>query len=392
MATSSAIQPSIKGAMVASDSKENSLLPDIYIDEYGSGSGHRPQSKLWSWVKTSLKTEASSLYDYTSESPQDQVLSLSPHELQQPLVETVHSNSTETFIIKQLEESSEVHQIISETTAIQLPQTTNQSKMDYITSSFRGTTLKKPQMMLTAKPSAESTVGQQIPGLIDQEHSGSFALEPVSSAESTSHKSADEDTRSTIYEVSAMPPWGMLTASDDFTGEFQTFHSTVTPSNFDGIMMSSSAVVTMTEDSIHVLSDIPATQPTLFQPTVIPTMLEKDLITNVQEVPGQSQVGTTIYSPEIKQEGRQPFMTDSYMELSTSAHPAEMTTMVWATQEDKKSSVTIPGRDLVVFFSLRVTNMMFSEDLFNKNSPDYKALEQQFLELVRKYSVFQFLF
>lgn len=44
---------------------------------------------------------------------------------------------------------------------------------------------------------------------------------------------------------------------------------------------------------------------------------------------------------------------------------------------------TRPGRDLTVFFSLRVTNMVFSMDLFNKSSSEYKALEQQFLELVR---------
>uniref|UniRef100_A0A3B1KKF4 Interphotoreceptor matrix proteoglycan 1 n=1 Tax=Astyanax mexicanus TaxID=7994 RepID=A0A3B1KKF4_ASTMX len=39
------------------------------------------------------------------------------------------------------------------------------------------------------------------------------------------------------------------------------------------------------------------------------------------------------------------------------------------------------ARDLVVFFSLRVTNMVFSEDLFNKSSPEYKSLENTFLEL-----------
>lgn len=43
---------------------------------------------------------------------------------------------------------------------------------------------------------------------------------------------------------------------------------------------------------------------------------------------------------------------------------------------------TRPGRALTVFFSLRVTNMAFSMDLFNKSSPEYKALEQRFLELV----------
>lgn len=41
-----------------------------------------------------------------------------------------------------------------------------------------------------------------------------------------------------------------------------------------------------------------------------------------------------------------------------------------------------PRRALMVFFSLRVTNMMFSDDLFNKSSAEYKALEQRFLELV----------
>lgn len=46
---------------------------------------------------------------------------------------------------------------------------------------------------------------------------------------------------------------------------------------------------------------------------------------------------------------------------------------------------TRPGRALTVFFSLRVTNMPFSMNLFNKSSDEYKALEQQFLQLVRTY-------
>ncbi|XP_054471745.1 interphotoreceptor matrix proteoglycan 2 [Anoplopoma fimbria] len=44
-----------------------------------------------------------------------------------------------------------------------------------------------------------------------------------------------------------------------------------------------------------------------------------------------------------------------------------------------------PGRALMVFFSLRVTNMIFSDDLFNKSSPEYKALEQRFIELLVPY-------
>ncbi|XP_062379478.1 interphotoreceptor matrix proteoglycan 1 [Sardina pilchardus] len=43
------------------------------------------------------------------------------------------------------------------------------------------------------------------------------------------------------------------------------------------------------------------------------------------------------------------------------------------------------ANDLVVFFSLRVTNMIFSEDLFDKSSPEYKSLENTFLELLLPY-------
>ncbi|NXE21287.1 IMPG1 protein, partial [Ardeotis kori] len=43
------------------------------------------------------------------------------------------------------------------------------------------------------------------------------------------------------------------------------------------------------------------------------------------------------------------------------------------------------GKELVVFFSLRVTNMHFSDDLFNRSSPEYKALEQQFMQLLLPY-------
>ncbi|CAB1440452.1 unnamed protein product [Pleuronectes platessa] len=40
------------------------------------------------------------------------------------------------------------------------------------------------------------------------------------------------------------------------------------------------------------------------------------------------------------------------------------------------------GRELVVFFSLRVTNMDFSEDLFNKTSSEYRSLENTFLHVL----------
>ncbi|XP_059798086.1 interphotoreceptor matrix proteoglycan 1 isoform X2 [Balaenoptera ricei] len=48
-------------------------------------------------------------------------------------------------------------------------------------------------------------------------------------------------------------------------------------------------------------------------------------------------------------------------------------------------TVTARGRELVVFFSLRVANMPFSTDLFNKSSLEYKALEQRFTQLLVPY-------
>ncbi|XP_055458475.1 interphotoreceptor matrix proteoglycan 1 [Psammomys obesus] len=48
-------------------------------------------------------------------------------------------------------------------------------------------------------------------------------------------------------------------------------------------------------------------------------------------------------------------------------------------------TVAIKGHELVVFFSLRVANMPFSSDLFNKSSLEYQALEQRFTDLLVPY-------
>ncbi|KAF5896084.1 interphotoreceptor matrix proteoglycan 2-like, partial [Clarias magur] len=58
------------------------------------------------------------------------------------------------------------------------------------------------------------------------------------------------------------------------------------------------------------------------------------------------------------------------------------------THENDMAKVAMPvsaGRALMVFFSLRVTNMKFSQDLFNKSSSEYRTLEQQFLDLLVPY-------
>uniref|UniRef100_A0A3B3BRT7 Interphotoreceptor matrix proteoglycan 1 n=1 Tax=Oryzias melastigma TaxID=30732 RepID=A0A3B3BRT7_ORYME len=69
--------------------------------------------------------------------------------------------------------------------------------------------------------------------------------------------------------------------------------------------------------------------------------------------------------------------SDEHPYESTAA-PARQVSTPLMTAVDK-------NKELVVFFSLRVTNMMFSDDLFNKSSPEYKSLENTFLELLLPY-------
>uniref|UniRef100_A0A673TDU8 Interphotoreceptor matrix proteoglycan 1 n=1 Tax=Suricata suricatta TaxID=37032 RepID=A0A673TDU8_SURSU len=73
--------------------------------------------------------------------------------------------------------------------------------------------------------------------------------------------------------------------------------------------------------------------------------------------------------------------------VSTPDHFLENITPSPALQYITTSSMTIAskGQELVVFFSLRVANMPFSNNLFNKSSLEYRALEQQFTQLLVPY-------
>ncbi|XP_047415144.1 interphotoreceptor matrix proteoglycan 1 [Sciurus carolinensis] len=73
--------------------------------------------------------------------------------------------------------------------------------------------------------------------------------------------------------------------------------------------------------------------------------------------------------------------------ISTQDHLLESTTPAPALQYITTSSMTFAtkGQELVVFFSLRVANMPFSNDLFNKSSVEYQTLEQRFTQLLVPY-------
>ncbi|XP_036705589.1 interphotoreceptor matrix proteoglycan 2 [Balaenoptera musculus] len=125
------------------------------------------------------------------------------------------------------------------------------------------------------------------------------------------------------------------------------------------------------------------TQSTKLPSTTSSTLLEDEVIMGVQDISLElDQIGTDYYHPELipEENGK----VGGYVEMSTSIHSTEMAIVAQPTKSDDLSHTQAAGA-LVVFFSLRVTNMMFSEDLFNKNSLEYKALEQRFLELLVPY-------
>lgn len=97
---------------------------------------------------------------------------------------------------------------------------------------------------------------------------------------------------------------------------------------------------------------------------------------NIQEDVGSSPSGTEVNEP-LEEESGSGFPSES------DERPYESTAAPAMRQASTPlMSIVEKNKELVVFFSLRVTNIMFSEDLFNKSSPEYKSLENTFLELV----------
>lgn len=99
---------------------------------------------------------------------------------------------------------------------------------------------------------------------------------------------------------------------------------------------------------------------------------------NIQEDVGSSQNGMEMEVNEPLEEesgsGFPPGSEERPYESTAAPAMRQASTPLMSTVEKNK--------ELVVFFSLRVTNIMFSDDLFNKSSPEYKSLENTFLELV----------
>ncbi|KAG8451932.1 hypothetical protein GDO86_003934 [Hymenochirus boettgeri] len=121
-------------------------------------------------------------------------------------------------------------------------------------------------------------------------------------------------------------------------------------------------------------SDAPVVEPSS---AILSVNKEEDVTIEVQDISLElDHLSTVYYHPDINPE-EESIVAENF-------HSTDMNGVIFSTHENGRN-MSASTRALVVFFSLRVTNMIFSEDLFNKKSPEYKALEQRFLELLVPY-------
>ncbi|NXV43980.1 IMPG2 protein, partial [Uria aalge] len=350
-----------------------------------------------SFVKPSLVMEPS--VDHSSVDMPTGEAPVSPHDTGLPVEDSLLT-STRTVSMEQPEESIGGQNIISEAaehqsedkTVVEELFTVGQSDVTEA-ATIGHLDISSSETILTADPSTvnpgASTEEQQTldSSLAGQDTTGSAVKEPadVWPTDRALGNSLDQTAQSAMatatQAATAVPSViDQTTVLEGFAVQGDTDHGTDVSMSFSTVT-NSYVTVSVTTSTVEHLSHLPTMGSTASSSVATSTKLEDE--TRVLDVSVDLDRVTTVhFSPELTEEGRG--MTESHVELTTHVHSTEMASVAWATHENR-SSTPIPSRALVVFFSLRVTNMMFSEDLFNKNSPEYKALEQRFLELLVPY-------
>ncbi|KAB5562385.1 hypothetical protein PHYPO_G00017190 [Pangasianodon hypophthalmus] len=155
----------------------------------------------------------------------------------------------------------------------------------------------------------------------------------------------------------------------DTTGAMDDISKTPEPSSFTG-----SSEVPSTNEPMELIrfSLVPRTEGTIqhMQSASIPqTVPSVDLPSSPPALPGnfldkEGQSIQTHSSHQTKACDNQDFIKGL---------PSET--------DNPQSSVPSLDKDVGVFFSVQITNMLFSEDLLNRSSPGYTSLENTFLEL-----------
>ncbi|NXT86633.1 IMPG2 protein, partial [Anhinga rufa] len=351
-----------------------------------------------SFVKPSLVLEPSVDHSFvdmpTGEAP------VSPHNTGLPVEDSLIT-STGTISMEQPEEFSVGQSTISEAvehqnedrTMVEELFTMGQSDVTeaatighFDTSSSESILIADPS---TVKPDVSTEVQQTLDSAAaGQDTTGSAVKKPadVWPTDRALEKSLDQTAqpaKPTATQVSTAVPsvTDQTTIPEGFAGQGGTDHDTHVSMSFSTVT-NSYVTVSVTTSTVELPSHLPPVGSTASSSAATSTKLG-DETTRVLDVSVDlDRMSTVRFSPELTEEGK--IMTESHVELTTRVQSTEMASVAWATHENR-SSTPVPSRALVVFFSLRVTNMMFSEDLFNKNSPEYKALEQRFLELLVPY-------
>ncbi|NWH54213.1 IMPG2 protein, partial [Fregata magnificens] len=348
-----------------------------------------------SFVKPSLVLEPSADHSFVDKPTGEGSVSLHNTGLS---MEDSLLTSTGTISMEQPEESSVGQNIISEAlehqnedrTTVEERFTVGQSDVTEAATIGHLNT-SSSETILTADPSMvkpdASTEEQQTldSSSAGQDATGSAVKKPADAqpTDRALENSLDQTVQSatlTATQVSTAVPsvTDQTSVLEGFAGQGGADHVSMSFST----VMNSYVTVSVTTSTVELPSHLPPVGSMTSSFVATSTKLG-DETTGVLDVSVDlDHVSTVHFSPELTEEGRS--MTESHVELTTHVQSTEMASVAWATQENR-SSTPVPSRALVVFFSLRVTNMMFSEDLFNKNSPEYKALEQRFLELLVPY-------
>ncbi|XP_068273573.1 interphotoreceptor matrix proteoglycan 2 [Nyctibius grandis] len=353
-----------------------------------------------SFVKPSLVLEPSVDHSFvhlpTGEVP------ISPHNTGLSVEDSLlTSTGTGTVSMEQPEESSVGQNIISEAAEHQNEDRTMAEELFTVGQSdvTEAATIghlntRSSETILIADPSTvnpdASTKEQQTLdlSLAGQNTTGSAVKKPadVWPTHRALENSLDQTVQSampTATHVSTVVPSviDQTTVLEGFAVQGGTDHDMHVSTTFSTVT-NSYVTVSVTTSTVELPSHLPPVGSTASASVATSAKLG-DETTRVLDVSADlDHVSTAHFSPELTEEGRS--MTESHVELTTHVQSTEMASVAWATHEDRVGT-PVPSRALVVFFSLRVTNMMFSEDLFNKNSPEYKALEQRFLELLVPY-------
>uniref|UniRef100_UPI0037E8A084 interphotoreceptor matrix proteoglycan 1 n=1 Tax=Semicossyphus pulcher TaxID=241346 RepID=UPI0037E8A084 len=244
-------------------------------------------------------------------------------------------------------------------------------------------------------PTSENSYNQEdlrdsgvTPASIDPTYENSYNQEDLQDSGVT--PASIDPTYENSYNQEDLQDSGVTPASIDPTYENSYNQEDVQDSGVTPVPIDLPSENSYTQDDVWhsgvtpVLMDLPSensyTQDNVWNSEVTPVPIDlssENSYTqeNVLSSPNEIEVEVT-ETPEGDTGSGYPSESDERPYGSTAAPVMRLANTPLVTSVEK-------SKELVVFFSLRVTNMMFSDDLFNKSSPEYKSLENTFLELTQ---------